>query len=236
MSGGRNIVRRRHRILAVVAILAACLTIFGGVGRADPGSVEQRIATFWARVNAMQPGDFLTTGDLGQWALNVIERDSRSRLTVADFRAATAQMQAAIDRAGPAATAPSPTPAATPRTVMTYTDGWKIALLEWGDQPSTQYTKPQTGMRFVFVRVRFDNNSVSTVRASSYDFTLQDSLGVRRDPVWYYPNRTDALNGGDVVAGAFLSGTMVFEAPVGDAGLRLIYEKYPYVQATLVLR
>lgn len=231
--------RSRHRVIVVAVILTAILTTFlaGGVGRADPGNVEQRIAAFWARVNAMQPGDFLSTGDLGQWALNVIDRDARSRLTVADFRAATAQMQAAIDRAGPAAAPASPAPTPAPRTSMTYTDGWKVALLEWGEQAPTRYVTPKTGMRFVFVRLRFDNGSAAAVSVSTYfgEFTLQDSNGVRRVPS-YHDGRTDQLLSGDVAPGAFLSGTLVFEAPIGDVGLRLIYEKYRYEQATLVLR
>ncbi|HUG06800.1 MAG TPA: Gmad2 immunoglobulin-like domain-containing protein [Candidatus Limnocylindria bacterium] len=86
-----------------MAVLIVALTVFVHADRvsvADEGNVEQRIAQFWQRVNAMSPGDYIGSADLGQWALNLIERDSRARLTVADFRASTAGMQAALDRAG----------------------------------------------------------------------------------------------------------------------------------------
>jgi hypothetical protein len=79
--------------------MAAILSV--GIGRASADhDVEHRIAQFWQRVDALGPGDLLTAADLGQWALNVIERDPGAGLTVADFRASTAAMQAAFDRAG----------------------------------------------------------------------------------------------------------------------------------------
>ena len=92
--------------------------VLPGSGAAPPAAVEQRIAEFWKRVDALLPADHLSAADLGQWALNVIERDPSARLTVADFRASTGPMQAGIDRAGPAPVAvvprPTPRPAAAP--------------------------------------------------------------------------------------------------------------------------
>ncbi|MDQ2952210.1 MAG: hypothetical protein M3R54_08095 [Chloroflexota bacterium] len=116
-------------VLAVTVMLTASTALaalgeMGGTTR-QYDDVEQRIAAFWARVDAMQPSDFLSTTDLGQWALNVIDRDARARLTVADFRGSTAQMQAALDRAGRAATAPTPTPSPNP-AAFTFGSGKKI--------------------------------------------------------------------------------------------------------------
>lgn len=74
-------------------------------------NVEQRIADFWKRIDALAPTDNVSAGDLGQWGLNVIERNPRARLTAADFRTSTAGMQAGLDRAGlapPPAVAPTP--------------------------------------------------------------------------------------------------------------------------------
>ena len=66
--------------------------------------VEARIALFWQRVNALGSCDPLTATDLGQWALNVIDRDPSRRIFVEDFRASTAGMQAGLDRgSGPCA-------------------------------------------------------------------------------------------------------------------------------------
>jgi hypothetical protein len=71
--------------------------------------IEQRIADFWKRIDALQPTDHVSTADLGLWAQLVIERNARARLGVTDFRAVTAGMQAAIERAGNAPTAGAPT-------------------------------------------------------------------------------------------------------------------------------
>jgi hypothetical protein len=91
----------------------ACLTL-ATAAPAPSANVEQRIANFWARIDALQPGDCVSAADLGQWALNVIGRDPRARTTVADFRASTATMQRGMDQAGLSPTGPAaaPTPAA----------------------------------------------------------------------------------------------------------------------------
>lgn len=60
--------------------------------------VEARIAAFWQRVNALGSCDTLTAADLGQWALNIIDRDPSRRIYVEDFRTTTAGMQAGLDR------------------------------------------------------------------------------------------------------------------------------------------
>jgi hypothetical protein len=75
-----------------------------GIAPAPPKSsdVEARIAAFWQRVNALGSCDSLTATDLGQWALNVIDRDPSRRILVGDFRTSTAGMQAGLDRASSA--------------------------------------------------------------------------------------------------------------------------------------
>lgn len=61
--------------------------------------VEARIGAFWQKVNALGSCDSITATDLGQWALNVIDRDPSRRIFVSDFRNSTAAMQAGLDRA-----------------------------------------------------------------------------------------------------------------------------------------
>jgi peptidase M23-like protein len=62
-------------------------------------TVEQRVADFWKRIDALQPTAYVSAADLGQWALNVIERNPQAQMAAADFRASTAGMQQAMDRA-----------------------------------------------------------------------------------------------------------------------------------------
>lgn len=104
---------------------------------APTATVEQRIADFWARVDALQPGDCVSATDLGQWALNVIARNPRARTTVVDFRGSTAAMQGAMDRAGLAPVASTPTPAPTTNVEQRIADFWnRINALQASDYVS----------------------------------------------------------------------------------------------------
>jgi len=92
-------------------------------------AVESRIADFWTRLDAMQSGDYLASADLGQWALNVTARDPNARITVTDFRASTASMQGAIERAGRLPSVvpiPSPIPTAPPASPGAFDPGFYI--------------------------------------------------------------------------------------------------------------
>lgn len=90
--------QRRGAILLVLVLLFSFMAAPRQQASAD--DVEQRIADFWKRVDALGPADVLSAADLGQWALNVTQRDPGAGITVADFRASTAAMQVAFDRAG----------------------------------------------------------------------------------------------------------------------------------------
>ena len=118
----------------IIALLV--VTSIVGAGRVSMANdnVEHRIAQFWARVDAMQPGDFLSAADLGQWALNVIERNPRARITVTDFRSSTGGMQAGMDQAGLAPVAVTPTAPATGNVEQRIADFWKrVDALSPGD-------------------------------------------------------------------------------------------------------
>lgn len=67
--------------------------------RVPASDIERRIAEFWQRVSALGPDDLLTAADLGQWAINVTDRNTNAALGVDSFRVTTAGMQAAFDAA-----------------------------------------------------------------------------------------------------------------------------------------
>lgn len=101
--------KRRIRTLALASVFVASLASAAYNTASADHDVEHRIAAFWQRVNAMAATDHLTAQEIGQWAQNLIDRDRTTRLTVADFRAIAATMQAGFDRA-----AARPTATATP--------------------------------------------------------------------------------------------------------------------------
>lgn len=97
----------------------------------------------------MAPADVLPAADLGQWALNVIDRDPNKRIRVDDFGAATASMQSGFDRARPS----------TPRPTLRA--DFPLTFLE----PFLENTSPgTTGYRFV-VGTGVASEGANTVRA-----------------------------------------------------------------------
>ncbi len=104
----RNVIERDPAAgLRVGDFRASTTTMQGAIDRASAGipslpptasDVEQRIASFWARIDALGTCDLVTATDLGGWALNVINRDPSRQIRVDDFRATTAAMQAALER------------------------------------------------------------------------------------------------------------------------------------------
>lgn len=110
---------------ALVALLVMLSLIPAHQVAVADHNVEHRIAQFWARVDALQPTDHLSAADLGQWALNVIQRDARARISVVDFRRSTAGMQEAMDRAGLAPTVPAGAPAPGPTVEQRVAEFWK---------------------------------------------------------------------------------------------------------------
>lgn len=94
----RRKILTRFWVLLALALVISLVAI--PASKAAAVHVEQRIADFWKRVDALGPSDLLTAADLGQWGRNVIDRDPDAAITVADFRASASVMQAAFDRAG----------------------------------------------------------------------------------------------------------------------------------------
>jgi hypothetical protein len=227
--------------MVVVALFAAAV-ITGATTTVSADDVEQRIAEFWRRIDALQPNDYVSASDLGQWAQNVIARDPRARLTVAEFRTSTAGMQSAIDRAGrapAAATTPAPTPTPAPTAIVlkvgqsvTYTDGWKLTVLRTEPQAASRYSTPKPGFEFLAVIVRYENGTRSQAYFTKSYWKVQDGTGVRRGAAFVYEARSDELSSGYLAPGGFVQGSIVFEVPVGDARLSILYDEYGYLLAT----
>lgn len=142
----------------------------------------------------------------------------------------------------PAPASPAATTAATatPRRAFKigeavgYQDGWRLTVLKIEETAAGQFFTPKPGMRYVSVIVRFDNGGSKPVSANPFFFKLQDTTGVRRD-ITFLSTRDDRLSATRVAPGAFVVGSVTFEAPVGDKTLQLIYEQFGYSQTTVEL-
>lgn len=130
----------------------------------------------------------------------------------------------------PAATTPAPAtsdPNAAFRakvgTPAIYSDGWKVTVQKWAEQPAGRFSTPKPGQRFIAVTVRYDNGSAKDGSFNIFDWSLQDSAGVRHTIAIFAGERSDSLGSGPLAPGAFVTGSVQFEAPVGDTKLEMLY-------------
>jgi hypothetical protein len=136
------------------------------------------------------------------------------------------------------ATQAQPTP--TPRRAfkigepVVFQDGWKVTVTKFEEQASGRFFTPKPDFRFVAVILRFDNGTTKAISPNPFYFKLQDSAGVRR-AAEFISDRSDDLTSSELAPGGFVTGSIVFSAPVGDKTLQLIYEHFGYAQTTFEL-
>ncbi len=85
------------------------------------------------------------------------------------------------------------------------------------------YTYPDNGKEYVVVTVQIVNNGSNQVSFNTFDFQIQDSSGVLKNEA-FIPGVENPLNSGDLAAGGKVTGTLAYEVPKGDAGLKLIFK------------
>jgi hypothetical protein len=125
--------------------------------------------------------------------------------------------------ARPTSRTPEPTFRGKVGSGVGYTSGWTVTLVKWEEQAPARFSTPRPGLRYIAVFVRLENASPTTQHVNPLDFKIQDATGVRREHA-FFSDRSDGLGLSDVVPGAFVAGSLVFEAPIGDAKLELIYD------------
>ena len=87
-----------------------------------------------------------------------------------------------------------------------------------------EWNQAKDGYEYVIVDVTIRNTGSSTVSYNVFDFSLQDSNGNITDQTFYTSDRNTDLSSGQLAPGGTVTGTIPFEAPIGDTGLELIYE------------
>lgn len=157
--------------------------------------------------------------------------------------ACSAPVEGAAGTAAPAASRRSPSPEPVLRvkmgTPVTFEDGLRLTVLSVEEQkPGTGFlsSSPAPNNRFVAVFVRFDNGTPVTADLDGSAFALSDARGVHHSRVNLSGvPRSDEFKSGKVVPGSALAGSLIFEAPVGDTKLELIFSKTGYRVATIEL-
>ena len=86
-----------------------------------------------------------------------------------------------------------------------------------------EYDTPKEGYEYIIVNLTIENKSEEKISYNPYDWKMENSQGQETDQTIVFFNNDTELNSGDLKAGGKVSGTIVFEQPAGDTGLRLNY-------------
>lgn len=86
------------------------------------------------------------------------------------------------------------------------------------------YITPKDGKEFVKVNIQVVNKSDETKSYNVLEWKIQDSDGAIESPDGLSYTVDDGLNSGELASGGKKNGSIVFEAPAGDAGLKLHYK------------
>ena len=87
-----------------------------------------------------------------------------------------------------------------------------------------EFDTPQKGNDYVVVKITIINDSDDTISYNPFDYSIKNSKGQITDGAMSSVNSNTALNSGQLAKGGSVTGTLVYEAPKGDKGLKLLYK------------
>ncbi len=85
------------------------------------------------------------------------------------------------------------------------------------------WDKPKSGKEFVIVTLTIENKGNKNLAYNPFYFKMQNSQGQQENETFSTINNDTALQSGELIPGGKVSGTIIFEQPIGDTGLVLIY-------------
>lgn len=100
----------------------------------------------------------------------------------------------------------------------------------------TTYNKPKSGKEFVIVYITIKNNGNTNLSYNPFYFKVQNSQGQQEDKTFTIVDQDTALQSGELIPGGTVSGTVVFEQPVNDSNLTLIYQDNVWSNKSLQIK
>lgn len=101
--------------------------------------------------------------------------------------------------------------------------GLELSVTKVEKSSGKEYEKPKDGMEYVIVTVKYKNTGDEKISYNPYDFKMLNSKGQITDQAFTAIDSNTALSSGELAPGGEISGTIAFEQPKGDAGLKLQY-------------
>ena len=85
------------------------------------------------------------------------------------------------------------------------------------------YDNAKDGYEYVIVTIKIENKSDKKISYNPYDWKMENSKGQEEDNAFTIVDSDTSLNSGDLNPGGVVEGTIAYEEPQGDAGLKLNY-------------
>lgn len=102
-------------------------------------------------------------------------------------------------------------------------NGLELSVTKVEKSSGKEYEKPKDGMEFVIVTVKYKNVGDEKISYNPYDFKMLNSKGQITDQAITAIDSDTSLSSGELAPGGEISGTIAFEQPKGDTGLKLQY-------------
>lgn len=99
-----------------------------------------------------------------------------------------------------------------------------------------EYDSAKSGYEYVVVNVTIRNSGEDTIDYNPYDFQVQDSNGKITDPAITFMELGDELDYGSLASGGQVTGSVVFEEPINDDGLILLYQPDWFDEETVKIK
>lgn len=87
----------------------------------------------------------------------------------------------------------------------------------------SEYDTAKEGYEYVIVSIKIENKSEEKISYNPYDWKMENSNGQEEEITFTTIDSDTALSSGNLNAGGIVEGTLAFEQPQGDGGLKLNY-------------
>ncbi len=118
-------------------------------------------------------------------------------------------------------------PATVDKRTVTVTD------VQRNYSTGNQFAIPESGKEFVVATIEIVNNGDDTLNYNAYDFKMQDSNGVQLSESLMALSE-GKLNSGALAPGGKITGKLAYEVPVGDKGLKLLFQNLSLFDNTTI--
>ena len=108
-------------------------------------------------------------------------------------------------------------------TITDVVKGYTLTAADSTSSSAPSYYKPASGNQYIKVTVNIKNVSSAQAALSSSEFKIQNSQGQllsTAGPNYYLKDKFQTLTIG---GGGSSSGSMIFEAPINDSNIKLVY-------------